>query len=367
MRRYLQPRRPIGARRAGPPCRAPTRPRRAPWNRSLTLIFRQRRAPAVAPAPRWRNPAGQAITIAPRLQLILRLWTSISEDHRHAATDVAPAAAADLMLRSSHLHIHRHGGARGAGRAVAVRPGQRAAVPALEKRRAAGLRLRSGAARSGRGDPVPPARALKVGARAPGASARTAPAGATPASRRQRLAAIAIGIRAGPRSRAAPARDFVTMEMPGARRRSRDLVADSAPAHFVPRPAVVARRAQFPRPAPARLVVAPPPGGRPVSSAAAVRRDHPATMLELPGVARARGASASAAASHRSGEAPPRLPAPLDYRRPAPTVAAEAVEQAPSAAPPPQPPVIDMDALSRDVISRIEQRLRIERERHGRV
>jgi hypothetical protein len=59
--------------------------------------------------------------------------------------------------------------------------------------------------------------------------------------------------------------------------------------------------------------------------------------------------------------------APLEFRRSAPPVSSH--EATPASRAPPQPgaPVIDVDALSRDVISRIEKRLRIERERHGRI
>jgi hypothetical protein len=46
--------------------------------------------------------------------------------------------------------------------------------------------------------------------------------------------------------------------------------------------------------------------------------------------------------------------------------AVAAAEPAPRSAPA-TPAAIDVDALSRDVISRIEKRMRIERERHGRI
>ncbi|MEA3050188.1 MAG: hypothetical protein QOG84_2024, partial [Sphingomonadales bacterium] len=61
-----------------------------------------------------------------------------------------------------------------------------------------------------------------------------------------------------------------------------------------------------------------------------------------------------------------RLPLPLDYRRPEVPPAVAAAEPAPRSAPA-TPAAIDVDALSRDVISRIEKRMRIERERHGRI
>jgi hypothetical protein len=57
----------------------------------------------------------------------------------------------------------------------------------------------------------------------------------------------------------------------------------------------------------------------------------------------------------------------LEFRRPAPPVSTHDAAPQSRAAPQPAVPVIDVDALSRDVIGRIEKRLRIERERHGRI
>jgi hypothetical protein len=57
--------------------------------------------------------------------------------------------------------------------------------------------------------------------------------------------------------------------------------------------------------------------------------------------------------------------AAIRYRREETPAAAAA----PAPAPPPAPPIfppIDLDAISREVIGRIETRLRIERERRGR-
>jgi hypothetical protein len=59
--------------------------------------------------------------------------------------------------------------------------------------------------------------------------------------------------------------------------------------------------------------------------------------------------------------------APLEFRRPAPLASSHEAATASHAATQPCAPAIDVDALSRDVISRIEKRLRIERERHGRI
>ena len=58
---------------------------------------------------------------------------------------------------------------------------------------------------------------------------------------------------------------------------------------------------------------------------------------------------------------------PLEYRRPAAPDGGSAAAAAPARATSPPVPVIDIEALSRDVIGRIEKRLRIERERHGRI
>jgi hypothetical protein len=71
---------------------------------------------------------------------------------------------------------------------------------------------------------------------------------------------------------------------------------------------------------------------------------------------------AAAPASYGSGRAPP----PLDFRSIAPPPAPAPAEARP-AAPAARPPApVDLEAISRDVISRIEKRLRVERERRGR-
>jgi hypothetical protein len=59
-------------------------------------------------------------------------------------------------------------------------------------------------------------------------------------------------------------------------------------------------------------------------------------------------------------------PPPLDYRRPAPSAPPVQPEARPVATTAPSAPAIDLEAVSRDVIRRIEQRLRVERERRGR-
>ena len=59
--------------------------------------------------------------------------------------------------------------------------------------------------------------------------------------------------------------------------------------------------------------------------------------------------------------------AALEFRRPSAAAPPPQPAAEPRAAAQPAAPAIDVDALSRDVMSRIEKRLRIERERHGRI
>jgi hypothetical protein len=99
--------------------------------------------------------------------------------------------------------------------------------------------------------------------------------------------------------------------------------------------------------------------GLSTSSAAPAERGIAAALY----LAERHGGPGTARASFGSAWAPP----PLDFRsaepRPAPPRPAEArpaATTAPSAAP------VDLEAVSRNVISRIEKRLRVERERRGR-
>jgi hypothetical protein len=107
--------------------------------------------------------------------------------------------------------------------------------------------------------------------------------------------------------------------------------------------------------------------GRAVPSAAKANpeaRTGTAALLVLS--ARANKPRRDAAAANAGGPLPS-IPAPtLTFRRSSPA-AAPAPPPEPRAASQPPAAAIDVEALSRDVIHRIEKRLRIERERHGRI
>jgi hypothetical protein len=108
------------------------------------------------------------------------------------------------------------------------------------------------------------------------------------------------------------------------------------------------------------------------------RRDTPRTAAATPSASGAQAPGGSAAPlylAQRSGGRPSApdsfspawAPPPLDYRSPTPPPAPQPQPEArPAASTAPSAPPIDLDAVSRDVIGRIEKRLRIERERRGR-
>ncbi|MGZ8284030.1 MAG: hypothetical protein ACXW27_00405 [Allosphingosinicella sp.] len=357
MRRFLLPRKPIGARRAAasirPPASAPGRGPRSP--RPLALIFR---APPRPPAPVIMGADGRTIAIAPRLQIVLNLSNTLSVDHWHlaaSARDAAAAPSSPAIFRSRHLHVH---GAVERLRAV-TRPRpelrDRGDLPRpphphfAERRdlRLALLRHETGpvAARSGAwGGPAPERPASPRIRRN-----RPAPALALPDAR---SFAVPSGPQAGAESRFAPAVQ--------AHRRLRP----AEPVFTKPAPPAAQPAVRLPSARSAAALALSLPARFPLAQPRPTREPGRASAL----LDFARGTAARARPESRvQGSSERRSPPPsLDYRRPAMSAAAAAAE-APPRAPPPPPPAIDVDALSRDVISRIEKRMRIERERHGRV
>lgn len=296
--------------------------------------------------------------IAPRLQIVLQLWTSLREEHWHASTSVAAGAPAGAVLfRSRHLHLHKISQGRRPER-LGRRPlPERAEPPGGERIRFAELLMRPAAARHGpRAGPAPSTAGVP-----PGASPREARASRLP---RRADSDLPAGPGARPRSAA------LRLDLPAMRGARRPVSAATGTARALPPASAAARPAWLRRLSRGELVMTQPSGARRVSRAGMVRRDRPLALLELAGVAAARARSSAGSAAGASGRRRPEPAPPLDYRHAAPPAAAEAAEAAeptPRAAPAPQAPVIDIDALSRDVISRIEKRLRIERERHGRI
>jgi hypothetical protein len=107
---------------------------------------------------------------------------------------------------------------------------------------------------------------------------------------------------------------------------------------------------------------AAPPGAADRSATASGVPAAPGTTAPLY-LAERHGGRTTAPASFGSAWAPP----PLDFRSAAPPPAAPPPAEArPAASPMPAATAVDLEAVSRDVISRIEKRLRVERERRGR-
>ncbi len=129
---------------------------------------------------------------------------------------------------------------------------------------------------------------------------------------------------------------------------------------------------------PSRLISPRPPSGTALTQLARQRRGtlpSAAGIASTSGSQAARGGAAPLYLGQRSfgrnaapGSFSPAWAAPpLDYRSPAPPPAPQPQpETRPAATTAPSAPPIDLEAVSRDVIGRIEKRLRVERERRGR-
>lgn len=329
------------------------------WRRPLTLIFRAHREAPPAAAPNWRGADGERVTLAPRLQFALHFWTLQAARHHHY--DASPpqlrraAVAAAQIPDSPHLHFHRDG-ARGRDGAVGLpqrEPEARMPIPESVGRtgyatapmvlRAASLTIgtvtgpRAGAARGvpaasrQRGaSPVPVPAGVKIGMLALASKAR--------AVRRASLGSGGQGSAAGTGGRGG---GHTEMSHPRQRRAMLAAVGHGA---------------------------APLPDRRRSSAAPATRSGGsfaPAAMEFAAAPQRRNGRPADSAPDRPLR--PETAAAELEYRRQAPTVPESESASPPRPAPPPAPPTIDLDALSREVIERIEKRLRIERERHGRI
>ncbi|MBQ1500536.1 MAG: hypothetical protein IIZ38_19695 [Sphingomonas sp.] len=320
----------------------------------MALIFRARRAPAPAPAIRRRAADGIAVTLAPRLQIVLNLWTRLGDahhDHRATRIDARQVAAPMTQAgRTRHLHVHRDWPppAR-AGHAPSPRsPGH----PRAARAPTAGSTLARWPVQAPpKGENIAPRPAVIRAASAP-SPLRSGPGAALHADARARLAPASAPAspRRFPRSAPLPPAESAA-DLFGTGRRT-------ASARLSVR-AFAVRRGAAAAPAPER------PGS--TSGAVAPRhRSAPLAPLAFAAPAGTRRAGASGALAI----APPSRQvavAALDFRRPAAPAATPEAAPAPRAAPQPQAPAIDVDAISRDVIGRIEKRLRIERERHGRI
>jgi len=369
------------------------RQRRPLWRRPLLLYFRARRRPrAIArAAPVLKGADGRTVVLAPRLQLAIHLWRVVREarHHHHATASGATRMGADAPGRPSrHLHLHRHatnpGAALGGTRRDESGTGQPESQQVRATRTSRADRPRSSPAAGATPDAGPRAVAAPAAARHGARSRRNdgaerpparQPGG--PASPRAPAAARPNEVIAADpppplelasrpprygRTLTAPATAAAAAPAPGSRLgRAVRVAAGSSAARTAatvplrPRtgrpPSSATRAVGSARAASARVDATPPAPSVPSASLDVVRRLH--ARRDEPG----RGAP----------DAAWRAPAALDYRRASardPDLAAAAAGPVP--APPQAVPAIDIDALSREVISRIEQRLRIERERHGR-
>jgi len=333
MRAPIAQRRVTGARRI-PRRRGPTAgPARL--RRPLALLYRQPSKTHAAAAIRAAD--GRAVTLAPRLQIALHLSFSLNAQHpaREAATapprlETARRASGEARIGSplSFVQAAREN-ADGASRHERFVHGRSAFRYGA---RSSGRReqgFSAPATNADRGRPV----FIRPGTQPAGAAARNARG----LRHREMRTSARIGVSAsasraaGGAHAAASGRIFRRPDEPAS--------------HALPRPRTDTMPAQ-------RRATMPSAGTFAHGGAA---------PLYLAG----RSAGRSAAADSFD---PAWAPPPLVYRSPAapPPAPASQPDARPAPAAPPSTPSVDLDAVSRDVICRIEKRLRVERERRGR-
>ena len=367
----LLPRRPIGARRMRPgaPPSADSRSL-ALWRLPLALIFRRSGSLTRDPVPSLACPGGQTIVLTPRFRLALALSTSLRHEHWHIAVQgaddrAAPGAPRTTRLDARHLHFYepRAGGRRDPPAPAPMGAQTKVALPGLA--RPAELRIRRGLGPVAASAHSPPPPRVLPRAHAP-AHVHPKHGEASPL-RRPRDLVLRTGTRHG------LATSSSALAGPGARGKAR-----WANGEWEPPSIITDRWLRTATTSPARSLHPGPLTDRAPVRVGRVAVAHGVTELRRTAPAAPDGARDDVAfrfprpaGTFRSrapdGSQPTASP-PLEYRRSVPTTSAQEDTHAPRpAAPPPAVPAIDMDALSRDVIGRIEKRLRIERERHGRV
>jgi hypothetical protein len=344
MKAPIAQRRIIGAR--GIPGRQQPRRGKGPLRRPLALLYRQSGKAASAAPAALRAADGRAVTLAPRLQVALHLSLTFNEQHHAGPVFVAPATVAAAAAST---------GLTGQDRLFVTHFANRPTVTP------AGARERQPSS-----DPV----------------ANRNPATAAPRGNRRRVAAAAVKAHASPsqptsakgRSAASPgphdgANDFIADTRTAMRTPPADLHHGEPISGRAAQPVGTIEAASGPgqptsraRRLPSVMAFANPPG-RVAPPRAADRlagvSGIPAAPLYL---AERQSGRATGPAAFATAWAPP----PLDFRSIAPPPAPLHAEPRPAPAPAPPAPTIEVGAISRDVISRIEQRLRVERERRGR-
>jgi len=348
MMRRLPRRRPEPRLPAAPAGRQPL------WRRPLALIFRARREAAPRPSATYRSADGVRVTLAPRLQVALHFWTRLAtarHDHRAARVDASRNHWSPLtqLYRTRHFHFHAGRDVAWIGRSSNEGPPPPQGEVSRRRERVEELHLMRQQAWA--------AEAFARPARLREASSEPAPL----RLRRGAATALQPAEPAAAELRSTPSSPpWTTVDAPIRRfhRTPAAQMSGTAPMRLH-RPALaVSRTAGQQPPAPERL--------RQLVPTACLPRLVPTAPLDL----------AARPDRRRNGptEASTIVPqrryisaAPLEFRRSAPPASSHEIAPPSHAAPQPAVPAIDVDALSRDVISRIEKRLRIERERHGRI
>lgn len=348
MTRRLPARRPAPRLPAAPAGKQPL------WRRPLALIFRARRETAPPRSATYRGADGVQVTLAPRLQVALHFWTQLvtaRHDHRTQQVDASRSQWSLLTqwFRTRHLHFHAGGAVKGISRSGTEELSPRQHEEPRRREQVAELRL---------------IRQQHGAAEAIVRPARRREASSEPASLRLRRGAAtarqpAEPAAAEPRSTlSSPPWTTVDARIRRLHRTPAAQLAGIAPISL-PRPALVVRRTAAEQP--------PAPGRLPRQAPApSLRRLVPAAPLDL--AVRPDRRRDGPTEARTTG--PPRRhisAAPLEFRRSAPSALSHEAASSSRAVPQPVVPAIDVDALSRDVISRIEKRMRIERERHGRI
>lgn len=351
------------------------RPRPVPLRRPLALLYRRSSEPPPAPAA-VRSADGRAVPLAPRLQVAIHLWLTLAEHHHASPPTAAVGDRADAPKRAAAVRpsilVSRRPVEAGRGAPPQARLRQKgpsaSAAPAAPPAAWAGQGdVRTGDSRAFASSAFSTFPAGRTGAREAAADLPS-PARPTPAARlrqRQRpirgsagdpprrVASPQIGAKAPPAGRPESRADLASVLAPAEAERR---LGGSAPrALGAAAAAAAAARPVQPRPAPA-----PGRAAASLTSVRAARAAPPPLYLSSP-----EARPKAAASAFASAWAPP----PLDYRAKAPASPApprSETRAAPAAMSSPAAPELDLEAVSRDVVRRIEKRLRIERERRGR-
>lgn len=327
MRRPIAQRPVTGARRV--PGRRRPSAGHSPQRRPLALLYRRPQEAGTSAPAAVRAADGRAVPLAPRLQIALHLSIALREQHH------VHAAPVEHIIREHGNRVDRHGRFVPARTAFRERPLRDGVAAARAARRG---RDRDISAWAASGRPL-------FGAAQQG---RDWSAAASPST-----VVSGLGAAAELRCRLRPSHNITRHTSRTAFRTRTAGSAGERPGEAAPRLISAHRtRDRFGQLALRRAAseASSTPGARAARNAPPLHWARP-----------------SSAAPTAPGPTDPALrPPPLDYRRPTPPAPPVQAEAWPAATTAPSAPPIDLEAVSRDVIRRIEQRLRVERERRGR-